>query len=308
MVMDDRQSMRRGRPIKYPRPPECPHLDRPEHANGVCYQCSSNINNQKKREKKMGDHMESPKIRRRLKDYDEDPNSTFVEINVGGKIFATTLNTLNKEVSLLSVLINGSLQNISRYDNQGRLFIDRDPTHFRWLLNYLRDGFLVTVPEKINDRMEILQEARFYSMTNLITIISNSHTVKKQCKNQLTINFNPPQEKSVSPDSNNSQLTPLTYPFKVSQTSTPQRTSVLQQSQPQSQPQHQHLLKLLQQNSLNHQNINHSNYTQNSQYKRIQHPEGRFQQSEIKKVKREQEIPYLMASAVGNGFFLSEVR
>lgn len=48
-------SMRRGRPIKYPRPPDCPHMDRPEHANGVCYQCSSNINNQRKREKKLED-------------------------------------------------------------------------------------------------------------------------------------------------------------------------------------------------------------------------------------------------------------
>jgi hypothetical protein len=45
--------MRRGRPIKYPRPPNCPHVDRKEHANGVCYQCSSNINNQRKREKKL---------------------------------------------------------------------------------------------------------------------------------------------------------------------------------------------------------------------------------------------------------------
>lgn len=45
--------MRRGRPIKYPRPPNCPHIDRKEHANGVCYQCSSNINNQRKREKKL---------------------------------------------------------------------------------------------------------------------------------------------------------------------------------------------------------------------------------------------------------------
>jgi hypothetical protein len=52
-LLESVQSMRRGRPIKYPRPPECPHLGRPEHANGVCYQCSSNINNQKKREKRI---------------------------------------------------------------------------------------------------------------------------------------------------------------------------------------------------------------------------------------------------------------
>lgn len=40
---------KRGRPIKHPRSTHCTHLNRPEHANGVCYQCSSNINNQHKR-------------------------------------------------------------------------------------------------------------------------------------------------------------------------------------------------------------------------------------------------------------------
>lgn len=57
--------------------------------------------------------------------------------SIRGKIFATTLHTLNKEVSLLSLLVNGSHSNI-QYDREGRLFIDRDPTHFRWMLNYLR--------------------------------------------------------------------------------------------------------------------------------------------------------------------------
>jgi len=179
-------SMRRGRPIKYPRPQDCPHLDRPEHVNGVCYQCSSNINNQRKREKKLEDGgMPEPPKRRRRKDneYDEnDEYSDFLELNVGGKIFATTVATVNREMSLLSVLLFGGQQamnNYARYDRQGRLFIDRDPTYFRWILNYLRDGYLVTIPSEVHERMQILQEARFYSLNSLSGIISNPHQTQQ---------------------------------------------------------------------------------------------------------------------------------
>jgi hypothetical protein len=175
VAMDDRQSMRRGRPIKYPRPPECPHIDRPEHANGVCYQCSSNINNQKKREKKVEETDptgSAPKIRRRIH-YEDNVHSAFVEINVGGKIFATTIHTLNKEGSLLSSLVNGTHYE-TRYDKNGRLFIDRDPTHFRWMLNYLRDGYVVTVPALRSHRLEVLNEARFYNLHNLAALVCNN--------------------------------------------------------------------------------------------------------------------------------------
>jgi hypothetical protein len=173
---DDRQSMRRGRPIKYPRPPECPHVDRPEHANGVCYQCSSNINNQKKREKKIEDGDVVPKVRTRRNgtNFEDNIHSAIVELNVGGKIFATTLHTLTKEVSLLSLLINGTQSN-AQHDRAGRLFIDRDPTHFRWMLNYLRDGYIVTVPASMTHRLEILQEARYYSLHNLIPLVCDSN-------------------------------------------------------------------------------------------------------------------------------------
>lgn len=79
--------------------------------------------------------------------------SGYVELNVGyvlfsipnsngssGKIFATTFATLTREISLLSVYVSGGAgtENLVTYDKEGRIFIDRDPTHFRWLLNYLR--------------------------------------------------------------------------------------------------------------------------------------------------------------------------
>lgn len=61
---------KRGRPILYPRPSNCTHINRPEHANNVCYQCSSNINNQKKRiahEMKKKKSMETKQKRQRQK-------------------------------------------------------------------------------------------------------------------------------------------------------------------------------------------------------------------------------------------------
>eukprot|EP01124_Arcella_intermedia_P024631 TRINITY_DN4200_c0_g1_i1.p1 TRINITY_DN4200_c0_g1~~TRINITY_DN4200_c0_g1_i1.p1 ORF type:complete len:354 (-),score=44.31 TRINITY_DN4200_c0_g1_i1:139-1200(-) len=194
---DKNMNMRRGRPIKYPRPADCVHVNRPEHARGVCYQCSSNINNQKKREKKGsppppgstrkspgkrhtnedGEKSEKRNTKKKRKDSSNPqanaaasavapthyPQLTeYLEINVGGKIFATTLHTIVSQPSLLSMVQS------HRFDAKGRLFYDRDGTHFRWILNFLRDGRLLTVPSRMEDKLELLQEARYYNLIGLI--------------------------------------------------------------------------------------------------------------------------------------------
>ncbi len=46
---------------------------------------------------------------------------------------------------------------------QGRVFLDRDPKHFRLILNYLRDGE-VCLPACALELQEILQEALFYQV------------------------------------------------------------------------------------------------------------------------------------------------
>eukprot|EP01125_Pyxidicula_operculata_P016336 TRINITY_DN5610_c0_g1_i1.p1 TRINITY_DN5610_c0_g1~~TRINITY_DN5610_c0_g1_i1.p1 ORF type:complete len:101 (+),score=4.50 TRINITY_DN5610_c0_g1_i1:183-485(+) len=53
---------KRGRPRKYPRPSECTHIPRPEHVRGVCYQCSSNINNKNKRHTKTNQSKSQKRI------------------------------------------------------------------------------------------------------------------------------------------------------------------------------------------------------------------------------------------------------
>jgi len=53
----------------------------------------------------------------------------------------------------------------------GSYFIDRDGTHFRYILNYLRTGQLI-VPKDEIIREEILAEAEFYQVEGIIETLT----------------------------------------------------------------------------------------------------------------------------------------
>ena len=55
----------------------------------------------------------------------------------------------------------------SKRAEDGSYFIDRDGTHFRYILNYLRTGQLI-VPEDKIIRRELLTEAEFYQIQGII--------------------------------------------------------------------------------------------------------------------------------------------
>ena len=62
-----------------------------------------------------------------------------VRLSVGGQHFETSIDTLGRDQSsMLAVMFSGRHNVIT--DEDGRYFIDRDGTHFRYILNYLRDG------------------------------------------------------------------------------------------------------------------------------------------------------------------------
>lgn len=62
-----------------------------------------------------------------------------ITFNVGGQMFATTMQTLNKVPgSYFGVLISGRWD-LQRSAHYGVIFIDRDPDVFGYLLKYLRD-------------------------------------------------------------------------------------------------------------------------------------------------------------------------
>ena len=52
----------------------------------------------------------------------------------------------------------------------GSHFIDRDGTHFRYILNYLRTGQVVVPQDKVH-REELLAEAQFYQIEGIINEI-----------------------------------------------------------------------------------------------------------------------------------------
>jgi len=107
-----------------------------------------------------------------------------VSINVGGNRFQTTLNTLvADQSSMLSAMFSGRFK--LEQDENGAIFIDRDPTHFRHILNFLRDGIeylkhggLLQQPEAIVN--ELLQEAKFYNIRPLVDYIQLQQTRKNK--------------------------------------------------------------------------------------------------------------------------------
>ncbi|XP_026471226.1 BTB/POZ domain-containing protein KCTD9 [Ctenocephalides felis] len=119
-------------------------------------------------------------------------NSEWINLNVGGKVFTTTLSTLiNKEpgsmlARMFSMGSEGFHLNPSNTDSSGAYLIDRSPIYFEPIINYLRHGQLV-YDQNINP-LGILEEAKFYGIDSLIpqleTIIEASQVEKEPETNQ----------------------------------------------------------------------------------------------------------------------------
>ena len=88
-----------------------------------------------------------------------------VTLNVGGVLHTTTRSTLSSRPSFLATMFSGRHALKPRAD--GSYFVDRDPTHFKRILNYLRAG-AIAVPEGAEAQAELLAEAEFYALTDLV--------------------------------------------------------------------------------------------------------------------------------------------
>ncbi|KAG8476517.1 hypothetical protein CXB51_033451 [Gossypium anomalum] len=87
-------------------------------------------------------------------------NSNVVSINVGGRIFQTTKQTLTQA---------GPKSLLYRLAETGSdRFVDRDPDQFSLLLSLLRSG---TLPSKVKDfdLRDLIEESRFYGVESLLT-------------------------------------------------------------------------------------------------------------------------------------------
>lgn len=105
---------------------------------------------------------------------------SIVILNVGGTIFTTRTSTLKDSNSFFSGLIN---QN----PLDSTLFVDRDPTHFRHVLNFLRGS--ATFPQQFGDLEELANEAEFYALPDFVSRIHARQSIaqKQNVVHQLSV-------------------------------------------------------------------------------------------------------------------------
>lgn len=100
----------------------------------------------------------------------EKPGSRWVRLNVGGTYFITTKQTLCRDPkSFLYRLCQDDPDLDSDKDDTGAYLIDRDPTYFGPILNYLRHGKLIM--DKNLAEEGVLEEAEFYNIASLVRMV-----------------------------------------------------------------------------------------------------------------------------------------
>ncbi|CDU20901.1 conserved Plasmodium protein, unknown function [Plasmodium yoelii] len=97
-----------------------------------------------------------------------------ISINVGGKIYMTTLNLISRyKNSRLYEIVQEKLTNISDLPNdinKREIFIDRNGNRFEYILDFLRDGVLICEND-ITVLTRILIEAIYFKLFSLMKII-----------------------------------------------------------------------------------------------------------------------------------------
>ena len=97
-----------------------------------------------------------------------------VKLDIGGHLYMTSTFTLTRDQdSMLAAMFSGR-HSVQR-EEDGSYFIDRDGTHFRYILNYLRDGGFRndTQPSDVTIVRELLTEAEYYQLTGLVALLKD---------------------------------------------------------------------------------------------------------------------------------------
>ncbi|CAB9498535.1 SH3KBP1-binding protein 1 [Seminavis robusta] len=99
--------------------------------------------------------------------------SKVVKLDVGGYTFKTSRDTLCRiPDSHLAAMFSGRHATGPLQDDDGSFFIDRDGRHFHHVLNFLRSGSAVTLPEGPAAKAELAVEADFYGLDDLVKAIN----------------------------------------------------------------------------------------------------------------------------------------
>jgi hypothetical protein len=109
-----------------------------------------------------------------------DIQCSHIKLDVGGHIYSTSLSTLTRDkFSMLAVMFSGRHKLVLSKENT--YFIDRDGTHFRYILNYLRgDLHLDTFPDDVTVLKEVQREADYFQLSGLFEMIESVLTPTPQ--------------------------------------------------------------------------------------------------------------------------------
>jgi len=102
-----------------------------------------------------------------------------ITLNVGGKHFTTSLETLKRGDTMLSAMFSGRFR--LEIGDDGAYFIDRTPDRFQYILDYLRDG-KINLPKEDHVIRDILVEAEYFQVQGLIERLTQSIGIPEQPK------------------------------------------------------------------------------------------------------------------------------
>ena len=124
----------------------------------------------------------SDEIKERIKPVFES-SSTPVRLSIGGKLFVTSISTLLKHQGSVFDKMFGSQRHFSDYakdSSDGAYFIDRDPTLFKLVLDYMRDDHF-DVPKDVDEAIKLGREFDYYGFSEAILHISHLIGPCKTC-------------------------------------------------------------------------------------------------------------------------------
>ena len=113
-------------------------------------------------------------------------------LDVGGVRHSTSHSTLTKyPESMLGIMFSGRHDLETMQCNDGSYFIDRDGTHFRHILNYLRDGEEVveSFPRSPDVLSELIREAQFYQLDGLTSALKLILLRESSIVDQIQVEF-----------------------------------------------------------------------------------------------------------------------
>jgi len=97
-------------------------------------------------------------------------SSTKIKLDVGGKIFSTSLTTLTSQPnSMLAAMFSG--RHVLQKDDDGSIFIDRSGDLFGFILEWLRNPHLPPSFKSNDEKLRVIQEAHYFQLDNLLELL-----------------------------------------------------------------------------------------------------------------------------------------